>query len=447
MEAREAAIYGPQVLQLLQDARRVLCDKYEVELDAVIDVEIFPRQQDFAIRTFGLPGGAGYLGVCFGRLITANSPAAQGADPSNWQAVLWHEFCHVVTLQKTNNRMPRWLSEGISVYEERQRNPAWGQRMTPDYRQMIMDGQLTPVSQLSGAFLRPPSPQHLQFAYYESSLVVEFLMERYGLDVLRRVLVDLSVGMPIEESLLRYIGPPAVVDQQFAEFARQRAEALAPQLQWRRDILPERATANELAELLEQPQHNYWLMQRLAQAWIDNEQWHRAQELLENLHASYPTDTSPLNAARQLARVYRRLDDPDAERRVLTALAELDGDATDVYLRLMELAAEQEQWETLRQQALRLLAVNPLIPPGHEMLSLAGERLQRFDEVIGAQRAMLQMNPADPARVHYRIASALKELQQTSEARREVLQALVDAPRYRRAQQLLLDLIETDVKD
>ena len=31
---------------------------------------------------------------------TANSPAAQAGHPANWQAVLWHEFCHVVTLQK-----------------------------------------------------------------------------------------------------------------------------------------------------------------------------------------------------------------------------------------------------------------------------------------------------------------------------------------------------------
>ena len=36
------------------------------------------------------------------------------------RAVLWHEFTHVVTLTATKNKMPRWLSEGISVHEERQ---------------------------------------------------------------------------------------------------------------------------------------------------------------------------------------------------------------------------------------------------------------------------------------------------------------------------------------
>ncbi|MDF1844961.1 MAG: tetratricopeptide repeat protein, partial [Rubripirellula sp.] len=127
MENRESLIYGQEVLDLLSEAKQVLCKKYDVEPRAPIIVEIFPQQKDFAIRTFGLPGGDGFLGVCFGRVITANSPASQGENPANWQSVLWHEFCHVVTLEKTKNRMPRWLSEGISVYEERKRNPAWGE--------------------------------------------------------------------------------------------------------------------------------------------------------------------------------------------------------------------------------------------------------------------------------------------------------------------------------
>ncbi|HUG19051.1 MAG TPA: tetratricopeptide repeat protein, partial [Planctomycetaceae bacterium] len=145
MDAEEAEIYGPRVLELLRVAKQDLTEKYQIELDETIAIEIFPRQQDFAIRTFGLPGGAGFLGVCFGSVVTMNSPASQGASPSNWEAVLWHEFCHVVTLSKTHNKMPRWLSEGISVYEEGQKNRAWGQSMTPEYREMILGEDLTPV--------------------------------------------------------------------------------------------------------------------------------------------------------------------------------------------------------------------------------------------------------------------------------------------------------------
>ena len=68
MSVHEARIYGQRVLRLLSLAKSTLCDKYDVQLDGPVFVELFPRQQDFAIRTFGLPGGAGFLGVCFGRV-------------------------------------------------------------------------------------------------------------------------------------------------------------------------------------------------------------------------------------------------------------------------------------------------------------------------------------------------------------------------------------------
>ena len=164
--------------------------------------------------------------------ITANSPAALTESPSNWEAILWHEFCHVVTLEKTKNKMPRWLSEGISVYEESEQNSTWGQRLTPQYREMILGDDLTPVSQLSGAFLHPQSPTHLQFAYFESSLVVQYLIDTYGLDILRRILVDLGVGMPINQSLERYTGSLDAFDAEFATYARGLAEQLAPEMDW-----------------------------------------------------------------------------------------------------------------------------------------------------------------------------------------------------------------------
>src|SRR5690606_33620335 len=124
MDPHEARVYGERMLALLEKASEVLAPKYGLALDTPVTVEIYPDPKDFAVRTFGMPDYAGYLGVCFGSVITANSPASETA---NWESVMWHEFCHVVTLTLTANRMPRWLSEGISVYEERQANTAWGQ--------------------------------------------------------------------------------------------------------------------------------------------------------------------------------------------------------------------------------------------------------------------------------------------------------------------------------
>src|SRR5947207_5975507 len=170
-----------------------------------------------------MPENPGFLGVCFGRVVTANSPASQTAHPANWQAVLYHEFCHVVTLQLTRNKMPRWLSEGISVYEESQADNSWGQRMNPSYREMILEGELTPVSKLSAAFLTPRSDLHLQFAYYESALVVEFLVRRFGFDALRQILRDLGGGADINEAIAAHTAPMTKFEEDFTAFARERA--------------------------------------------------------------------------------------------------------------------------------------------------------------------------------------------------------------------------------
>jgi tetratricopeptide (TPR) repeat protein len=85
MNELEAAVYGDRALALLKQAKKELCDKYGLQLDTTVTVELFPNPQDFAVRTFGIPDVDGYLGVCFGNVITANSPKAQRS--SNWEAV------------------------------------------------------------------------------------------------------------------------------------------------------------------------------------------------------------------------------------------------------------------------------------------------------------------------------------------------------------------------
>ena len=72
---------------------------------------------------------------------------------------------------------------------------------------MILGGELTPVGNLSAAFMSPQTPMHLQFAYYESALVVEFLVERSGIDSLKAILADLAKGGEINAAIGQHAGP------------------------------------------------------------------------------------------------------------------------------------------------------------------------------------------------------------------------------------------------
>lgn len=443
MDKREAQIYGQRAMQLLQRAKQALCSKYKMQVAEPVIVEIFPDQKDFAIRTFGLPGGVGFLGVCFGKVITANSPASQGAHPANWEAVLWHEFCHVVTLQKTKNKMPRWLSEGISVYEERQANPNWGQSMDAQYRKMILAGELTPISKLSGAFLQPPSPIHLQFAYYQSSLVVQYLIETYGIEMVHRVLDDLGAGMPINQSLQRYSGSLPELEKEFEQFARKLAEQLAPTLDWSEPELPPRPGLAEVKKWLEQHPRNYLALNGYAQLLIRDKKWAAALEPLRLLLKEFPEDISGGCAYELLSEVYRQLDNQKAEQATLEQWIQRDNDALAAQLRLLEIYAGQENWQALARVAELTLAVNPLLSSPHQHLAAAAAALQQPQRTIPALQALLALDPRDPADVHYRLAHSLQKTGKHSLAHRHVLQALEFAPRYRDAHRLLLELVKS----
>ena len=321
MDELEEAVYGKRVLELLQQAKSQLCHKYGFELKDSVTLELFPNQQDFAVRTFGMPGGDGFLGVCFGNVITANSPRASRA--LNWESTLWHEFCHVVTLNLTHNKMPRWLSEGISVYEEIQQNPSWGQHMNSEYRKMILAGDLVPISRLSSAFLSPPTPMHLQFAYYESSLVVEFLVDKYGLESLKDILADLAEGEEINAVISRRIAPIEKIEKEFDAFARKQAEDLANNIDWAE---PEKgqfdpSDPEALAEWLQKHPNSFWALTQRAKHLLEEENWEQAQIPLKKLLSLYPNYTDEGNAYSLLAQIYRKLDETEQERLMLNKLA------------------------------------------------------------------------------------------------------------------------------
>jgi len=448
MDAREADIYGPAVVELLLRARKTLCEKYGLELKDRITVEIFPQPNDFAVRTFGMPGASGFLGVCFGRVITANSPASQKDHPSNWQSVLWHEFCHVVTLELTRNRMPRWLSEGISVYEERLANPTWGQRMNASNRTRILNGRLTPIRDLSGAFLRPETPADLNFAYYQSSLVVEYFIEKYGLEKLKSVLAELATGLPIDPALERHLSSLEQLDEEFRDYAAQMARDLAPDLDWEKHDLSAIRDDDDPDRLqrwvADHPTSLQGLTLLSAQL-IERREFAKAKPPLQKLIELFPEQVGVDCPYELLALIHRELKESEDERKILEQYATRTDSSVSALLRLTELQSAAGDWAGLQQTAQQLLSINPLLPQTQKARASAAEHLGNVSEAITTLQALLMMEPDDPAELHFRLATLLYD-KGDPQAKSHVLQALESAPRYRAAQQLLLKIVREPKK-
>src|SRR6185503_18134860 len=124
-DRKESALLSIYGSALAEEAYDSLAARYGYKPATPVRVEVYNSHADFSVRTVGL-AGLGALGVSFGNVVAMDSPSAREGGEFNWGSTLWHELAHVFTLGMTAHRVPRWLSEGLSVVEERRARRTWG---------------------------------------------------------------------------------------------------------------------------------------------------------------------------------------------------------------------------------------------------------------------------------------------------------------------------------
>jgi hypothetical protein len=188
----------------------------------------------------------GALGACFGRVVTMDSPRARPPGEFNWGVTLWHEMAHVITLQLSEQRLPRWLSEGASVYEEKRARPEWGREMDIPFARAIDRGQVLALKDLNSGF---SNPETISLSYFQASLVVEHIVEVYGQPKLREFVQSYATGIDTETALRQALGVEIdALQKTFDQFLEKRYGALRKVLAVP-DGLKDADTVDKLREL------------------------------------------------------------------------------------------------------------------------------------------------------------------------------------------------------
>jgi tetratricopeptide (TPR) repeat protein len=434
MSPEDMAVFGDRALDLAVRAKRTLAEKYKISLSQPVMVEMLPRQEDFAIRTFGLPGGEAFLGVCFGPLITMTSPRGR-LGRANWEAVLWHEMTHTITLDATRHRIPRWLSEGISVYEERQVRPGWGQGMTAEYRERFLSGKMPAIVKLDESFAGPD----IMFGYYHASLVVDFLIGRFGIETMRSFLADLSAGKPLEQALAKRTLPLAELETAFQEHAKKFSAAYGPDLDWSPLTDDEYvAYRDDPAAWVSAHPKRYAATMMWVSKLTEDKDWEKAKALLEKIIAAEADNREEFNPYQALSLVCRGLGDEKGERAALTKLLQIDSNASEAAARLLELSGSLPAADRLAA-ADRMLETNPFQEQAYRTLATAAKETGAADRSRDAFKSLLALAPRDASRLHYELATLLRNSDPKA-ARREVLKALEENPRFELALEFLVRL-------
>jgi hypothetical protein len=155
----------------------------------------------------------------------------------------------------------------------------------------------------------------------------------------------------------------------------------------------------------------------------------------------YPQDETTSGALSLLAELHRELKEAPAERQALEELAALSDDDVDVFARLIELSTTADDWSAVKKHSARWLAVNPLAPAPHRAAAAAAEGLHDDALAIESYRALLLLQPFDPADIHLKIATTLQRIGDLPAAKRHALLALEETPRFRAAHERLLAIV------
>ena len=416
LDKDESELLLPYVRELTNRAVAEFTRKYEFELKSPVRVEFYPNHDDFAVRTMAMPG-IGLLGVTFGYVVAMDSPSGREPGGFHWGTTLWHELAHVFTLESTDHLVPRWYSEGISMYEEWMADVRWGESVGPEYIEAVRKSELLPIVELDRGFIRPKHAGQVAISYMQAGFVCKYIAERWGEGKLVELLRGFGAKVPTDANIAAVLGTsPEDFDEQFDDYMR---DALGPALdglpRWRSNLKTalERARDGEWAEVIEPA---------------------------EAAKAAYPQHVGSGSAYMLLANAHDKAGNREAAVAELQEYERRGGRQPET---LKKLAGWLEEAERSAEAVYTYEGLIYNWPQDEELHARLGELHLEAGKTDLARRefkVVLALDPLDRATAEYNLARAYVKIGDLASARLHVLQALERAPTFGPALQLLLQV-------
>jgi tetratricopeptide (TPR) repeat protein len=433
----ETAVMREYVVPLAQQALARFSEKYKFTPKGPILIEMFPKHDDFAVRTVGLPGMIGALGACFGRVVTLDSPKARPPGDFNWAPTLWHELAHVMTLQLSKQRVPRWLTEGISTYEEKLGSPAWGREGELSFVAAYGVGEHMTVRELNAAF---QDPEKISLAYYQASILTEHIVDKYGMDALRKLLVSYGEGLEGEAALKAGLGVDIdTLQADFDKLLNAKYGLVVRALRPPKELEPGKGNPEAVAAAFPNSfQAQVAFGEYLRKAGRIDE----AFKVLERAAEMVPMAIGPRSPHAIMAQM--ALERKDSARAISELEKLLEHENTDlesVRLLVRELETTKAPAPKLVSAYERIAQLDPFDAANHTKLGRLKMQAGDTRTAVREFRAAIASGTLDPAAAHSDLAESYLAMGDKVQARRAVLAAIEVAPGYPRAQDLLLKIV------
>jgi tetratricopeptide (TPR) repeat protein len=438
LDPSEVGVMREYAMPLAKQALATLQKQYEFNVTGPILIEMFPKHDQFAVRTIGLPGFIGALGACFGRVVTLDSPNARDPGDFHWGETLWHEIAHVITLQMSKNRLPRWLSEGISVWEERRAQPEWGREMDLAFAQAINDDKVLKLKVLNEGF---SDPRLISLSYYQASLVVDHIVDTHGEPALRDFIRAYGDGLETEAAVKEALG--VSLDQLQTGFdARLEKQYGTLRKSLQTPKFDGKPTLDDLKKMAESNPESFAVQMQLGVALHQAKDPKAAIQAFERAAKLAPTATGENNPHKMIAAIATEMKDEPRTIQALEAVVRTDSADIESARQLTKLLEPLGDAKRSEDAYRRVVGIDPFDRDAQSAYGRLALKRKDNDAAQRAFRAVLATNPPDRAQAHVDLAEAYLSAGRLPDAKKEILSALEIAPSFERAQDLLLKVVE-----
>ena len=304
-------------------------------------IEIFPDAQGFSVRTAGRPGLETY-GASLGRVMTVVAPrAGETLGPFNWPRVLRHEFTHTLNLTYTHGRVPRWLTEGLAVWQEH-----------VPYRFPEVPEQLYKLAS-EGKMPTPGDMRQVrsEMDYMTSFWIVRYIDETKGWDAVLKLLDGYRAGKEEDDVFKDAVGSDvATFHAAFSDWAKAQVK------DWGYD----KETGKQVETI-----------EKEADGLTKAEQYEPAIEKWEQIAKLQPMNPTP---TRRLAGLYLRLNRPADALPHLIATLPLELQDDRFAKRAARLYDTAKDPTNAMKFATFAIGINPYDPDAHELLATLYEK-------------------------------------------------------------------------
>ncbi len=333
-----------------------VCEEFGYEPKNPTLLEIFDSHDQFSARIAGLPFIA-TVGASLGKVVAADSPKKGSFD---WKDVLRHEFVHVVNLQQSRMQIPFWLTEGLATSHEQSPPPEqWDALLA----RMLYMGGIIPLDDLNRYFTRPKTLLHKQAAYAESKVICQYLYEKYGREVIRKMIEMYRDNFSTEEVIRRCLSTSqSEFEREISDniFARARENGVAP--------LFLTGDGELIAEKLKEKPEDSLL--KVA----------RARRLFEEAWTSRILNESKLDEA----------------ARILGKLIEENPRARGAYSTLAEIHLTRRKYEEAVNAAMKAILLDEKDFAAYRCLGFAYQKMNKKEEAIEQLEKAARLYPRAP---------------------------------------------------